>query len=196
MRRQAVINPIGRKLDADFSDQFTASYEKHVGAFHHILDTQANDQVFHLDELAEYTIAKTRAAGLRTVAAFALMQSPDTKQYFGGLEIPRAMYQDLPLTLREGIVDLMGALQKHGQDMLTEIPEEPRKTIQRLLRGDPSDSNFAFLAGAILLPRAEVVKAQVDAQIPASNPYAGMSRTERRKLQAQERRQQRRQRDA
>lgn len=192
VRRQAVINPVGRPLDQDFTSAFVSSYEKHVSAFHKIADAQANDPIFQLDSLTEYTIAKTRQAGLRTVAAFALMQSPDTKQYFGGLQIPRIVYRDLPLANREGIVDLMGAIQRHGLDMLQELPEESRKTIQRVLRGDPSDSNIAFFAGALLLPQIEAVKPQVDAHTPIANPYEGLSRTERRKLQAKDRRAHRR----
>lgn len=192
VRRQAVINPVGRPLDRDFSSAFVSSYEKHVTAFHKIADAQAQDPAFQLDSLAEYTIAKTRQAGLRTVAAFALMQSPDTKQYFGGLQIPRAIYQDLPLANREGIVNLMGAIQRQGIDLLQELPEESRKTIQRALQGDPSDNNMAFFAGALTLPRVEAVKPQVDAHTPAADPHAGLSRTERRKLQAKDRRAHRR----
>lgn len=138
---------------------------------------------------------KISRLGRRTIAAVVTYSSPDSNQHFSGLVIPRPLARDVPLELRESLLQARAEGISSGVD----TPEQ-EYTIRQIIQNHPSAELSAFLLLAKSLPNlASIEKAIAAAPIQShassvavDERYAGLSRTERRKLQAKERRSNRR----
>lgn len=140
-------------------------------------------------------VGRVRALGLRTIAALVTYSSPTTGEHFSGLVAPKRLSRDIPLELRE--VFLAG----RAQGLITDSAEsETGRVINAFIRNEPETEIVSTYLLARSLPTLAIIKRAMEltplqaltlAKLDESR-FAGMTRTERRKLQAQERRNNRR----
>jgi|GEM_PF-7079384 len=164
VRRQSVLNPLDKLIKPTFIEDFLQSYGDNLAQFHDIMANAAQVTPGALDDLRDIAIIKTRESGLRTVAAFAFMQTPDTQQYFGGFLIPRRLYTDLPAQQREILVSIRGILQNHGIDMDKLLTGKDKEIHRGMLQGDVRANTIAFFAGALMMPTVAELTPAIEAQ--------------------------------
>lgn len=170
---------------------YRAAYRQDVGRLHEDVAKFEAIAEEGLGFLAVRAVELAREAGLRTVAAFVLYAVESGRTY-GSLLIPKLTFDTVPLEYRERVVQMVKDVRDIGLD-LADLPDITAP-IQEVLNNSLTNRLFAFRAAATHLPDVEKSDHMVQAAVRNLTSDRGENRQQRRKREAQERRQGRRKR--
>ncbi len=168
-------------------EEFTEGYDEMVGAIHRSLpgEPAVAVQGRGADPYLRMVLEKTCAAGIRTVAAFALFQSVDDRRFYTGLAIPLKVFDETPLAFRHEMGSAATGLLKRGyEDDI--LPEDLKDAQKAIMRNDPSAKDMGFLLAASFLPEVKTVRNGISrAMLQLQTNGVGLNREQRRQQRRQ-----------